>query len=168
VTATIVMVVVVVALAFVAIALLARAPGRGTATVLPPAVPLTATDALNAFSGAPAAPQPPTREPAPLARREEPSARFVATPLEWTKLVTDDESALDADARIRLVADLGIVRAPWCVPILIRAYDEERDPAVRRAALEALSGFRNSPEARAALERAAASGTAASNGAHAG
>jgi hypothetical protein len=168
-TATVVMVLVVVAVALVVVLLIIRAPDRGTAVVLPPAPPLTATDALAAFAEAP--PPPPQEQqhsvdlPVPL---------DAAPPAPgWTALVTDDHGVLDADARIRLLADLGIVRAPWCVPIIVRAYDEERDPAVRRAALEALSGFRNSPAARAALERATshppeASNGAASNGAHAG
>jgi hypothetical protein len=177
-TATIVMVVVVVAIALAAVVLVMRAPGRDTAVVLPPAAPLTATDALAAFSET----SPPARRAddaasvdiATPALSEASTAAIASTPLGWTTLVTEDQSVLDADARIRLLADLGIVRAPWCVPILIRAYDEERDPAVRRAVLVALSGFRNSPEAREALERAAAAPTAAangtpsSNGAHAG
>jgi hypothetical protein len=165
-TATIVMVVVVVAAAIVAIALLRRSSAAGAVALLPPEVPVTATAAMNAFTDPPAAQ--PGFAIAPRDPIAEAPAEPVSPPVVWTTLVTEDQSVLDADARIRLLADLGIVRAPWCVPILIRACDEERDPNVRRAALEALSGFRNSPEARAALDRAAASGSAASNGAHAG
>jgi len=65
--------------------------------------------------------------------------------------------ALDEEARTRLLGDLGLVRAPWCVPILAQAYAEESAPQLRCAALLALVGLRHADEARAVLLRAAQS-----------
>ena len=55
----------------------------------------------------------------------------------WPKLLTPT-SALDEEARLRLINDLALVRAPWCVPILQKAFEEEQAPANRDAALAAL------------------------------
>jgi hypothetical protein len=57
----------------------------------------------------------------------------------WPQLVARDSTRLDDEARLRLINDLALVRAPWCVPILQRASEEERDPANREAALDALA-----------------------------
>jgi hypothetical protein len=44
----------------------------------------------------------------------------------------------DAD-RLKLINDLGMLRASWCVPLLQRACEEEHDPANRAAAQTALA-----------------------------
>jgi hypothetical protein len=75
----------------------------------------------------------------------------------WTSQVAARTEPLDDEARERLLGDLGIVRAPWCVPILAQAYAEESKPALRCAALLALVGLRGSAEARAVLAQAAES-----------
>lgn len=74
----------------------------------------------------------------------------------WPSQVAGAEP-LDDEARQRLLGDLGIVRAPWCVPILAQAYAEESKSALRCAALLALVGLRGSAEARAVLAQAAES-----------
>jgi HEAT repeat protein len=63
---------------------------------------------------------------------------------------------LDDDARLRLIEDLGLIAAPWCVSLLMRAYDEETRPTHVRAVLRALGACRDAA-ARPALERALAS-----------
>jgi hypothetical protein len=75
----------------------------------------------------------------------------------WTSQVAGPTEPLDDEARGRLLGDLGIVRAPWCVPILAQAYAEESKSALRCAALLALVGLRGSAEARAVLAQAAES-----------
>lgn len=57
----------------------------------------------------------------------------------WPQLVAPGSTGLDDEARLRLIKDLTLVRAPWCVPILQKAYEEEREPAHREAALDALT-----------------------------
>ena len=75
----------------------------------------------------------------------------------WPSQVVGRAEPLDDEARARLLGDLGIVRALWCVPILAQAYEEESAPALRCAALLALAGLGGSTEARAVLARAAKS-----------
>jgi hypothetical protein len=58
--------------------------------------------------------------------------------LRWPKMLARNADALDDDTRLRLIRDLALVRAPWCVAILQQAYEEERLPALRRAVGEAL------------------------------
>jgi hypothetical protein len=57
----------------------------------------------------------------------------------WPKMFAPKSGRLDEAARLRLIHDLALVRAQWCVPILQQAYEEERDPNLRRAAKEALA-----------------------------
>jgi hypothetical protein len=56
----------------------------------------------------------------------------------WPKMCGRTSGILDDDTRLRLINDLAFVRAPWCVVILQRAYEEEREPAIRHAAQTAL------------------------------
>jgi hypothetical protein len=56
----------------------------------------------------------------------------------WPQQLDPRSRDLDDAARLRLIEDLRVVHAPWCVPILQQAYEEERDPALRRAASDAL------------------------------
>jgi hypothetical protein len=57
----------------------------------------------------------------------------------WPKMFAPKSGRLDDEARLRLIHDLALVRAAWCVPILQQAYEEERNPDLRRAAREALT-----------------------------
>jgi hypothetical protein len=57
----------------------------------------------------------------------------------WPQLFAPASGSLDDEARLRLINDLALVRAPWCVPILRKAYEEERDPIRREAAIDALA-----------------------------
>jgi hypothetical protein len=46
---------------------------------------------------------------------------------------------MDDDARLRLIRDLGLIRAAWVVPILTQAAQEERKPEHRDAVRQALA-----------------------------
>jgi hypothetical protein len=59
----------------------------------------------------------------------------------WPRQLDRQSGTLDDTARLRLIEDLGVVHAPWCVPILRQAYEEERDPGIRRAARDALNAY---------------------------
>jgi hypothetical protein len=61
----------------------------------------------------------------------------------WAKQFEPRSGTLDDAARLKLINDLGMLRAPWCVPLLKRAYEEESDPANRVAAQAALSRYRD-------------------------
>jgi HEAT repeats len=54
---------------------------------------------------------------------------------------------------LNLLRDLGIVRAPWGVPLLTQAYEEEPDVDHRRAALRALAAYRH-PDTQSTFESA--------------
>ncbi len=58
--------------------------------------------------------------------------------LQWPKMLAQSSGPLDDDTRLRLIKDLALVRAPWCVAILQQAYEEESEPTLRIAAREAL------------------------------
>jgi hypothetical protein len=60
----------------------------------------------------------------------------------WTEQFEPRSGALDDEARLRLINDLGMLRAPWCVQLLVRACEEETDPAHRVAAQLALARCR--------------------------
>jgi hypothetical protein len=62
----------------------------------------------------------------------------VAAPPSWPQQVHRVNGALDDEARLRLMKDLGMLRAAWCVPILERAAEEESNPELHAAALAAL------------------------------
>jgi hypothetical protein len=54
---------------------------------------------------------------------------------------------------LSLLRDLGIVRAPWGVPLLTQAYEEEPAADHRRAALRALAAYRH-PDTQSTFESA--------------
>jgi hypothetical protein len=60
----------------------------------------------------------------------------------WPERVHRANGALDDEARLRLIKDLGMLRAAWCVPILERAAEEETNPDLHLAALAALAKCR--------------------------
>jgi hypothetical protein len=57
----------------------------------------------------------------------------------WPSLFAPESKDLDGAARLRLINDLALVRAPWCIPILRKACEEEREPALRQAAHDAVA-----------------------------
>ena len=57
----------------------------------------------------------------------------------WATQFAPRSGALDDAARLKLINDLGMLRAAWCVPLLERAYEEETLPANRVAAQAALA-----------------------------
>jgi hypothetical protein len=93
----------------------------------------------------------PTPEPEP--EQAVPAAPAPTAAMCWAKRFAPRSGALDDSARLGLIRDLGLVRAPWGVPLLVEAYDEEPDAAHRRAVLAALALYRHL-DARAVFERA--------------
>jgi hypothetical protein len=107
----------------------------------------------------------PTRQTDPSPRQTDPSLRQsdpspnsgedCATKVEirWAKRFEPRDGAFDDATRLSLIRDLGIVRAPWGVPLLTQAYEEE--PAIdhRRAALRALAAYRH-PDTQPTFELA--------------
>jgi hypothetical protein len=103
----------------------------------------------------------PVRVPAPVAVPPRPGVAFdadvpeaaddvpdeVSIPepvasLSWPERVHRANGLLDDEARLRLIGDLGMLRAAWCVPILERAAEEETNPDLHAAALAALAKCR--------------------------
>ncbi|HWT05641.1 MAG TPA: HEAT repeat domain-containing protein, partial [Xanthomonadales bacterium] len=79
-----------------------------------------------------------------------------ATPLpeiRWAKRFEPRDGAFDDATRLNLLRDLGIVRAPWGVPLLTQAYEEEPAAEHRRAALRALAAYRH-PDTQPTFELA--------------
>jgi hypothetical protein len=68
-------------------------------------------------------------------------AEPVASP-SWPQRAHRVNGALDDEARLRLMKDLGMLRAAWCVPILEQAAEEESNPELHAAALAALARCR--------------------------
>ena len=62
----------------------------------------------------------------------------------WPTLVAPESKTLDDEARLRLINDLALVRAPWCLPILRKACEQEREPAMRQAAHDAVTACESS------------------------
>jgi|GEM_PF-2676672 hypothetical protein len=73
-------------------------------------------------------PEPPEPEPEPV--------------ITWTAALTD--AALDEAARLRLIGDLALLAAPWTIPLLRSAYQEESSPPLR-ARIEAALGSSGEP-----------------------
>jgi hypothetical protein len=73
---------------------------------------------------------------------EEISIAEPAAPPSWPQRVHRVNGALDDEARLRLIRDLGMLRAAWCIPILERAAEEESNPDLNAAALAALAKCR--------------------------
>lgn len=63
--------------------------------------------------------------------------------IRWSKQFDARSGVLDDTARLRLIGDLGVIAKEWCVPLLSRAYEEERRPANRQAALISLAACRS-------------------------
>jgi hypothetical protein len=91
--------------------------------------------------------------PEPEPEQAVPAAPAPIAAMCWAKRFAPRSGALDDSARLGLIRDLGLVRAPWGVPLLVEAYDEEPDAAHRRAVLAALALYRHL-DARAVFERA--------------
>ena len=66
----------------------------------------------------------------------------------WAKQFEPRSGTLDNAARLKLITDLGMLRAAWCVPLLERACEEETDPANQTAAQAALARCRNEAVSR--------------------
>ncbi|HEY0383163.1 MAG TPA: HEAT repeat domain-containing protein, partial [Candidatus Elarobacter sp.] len=73
--------------------------------------------------------------------------------IRWAKRFEPRDGAFDDETRLNLIRDLGIVRAPWGVPLLTQAYEEEPSPEHRRAALRALAAYRH-PDTQSTFEAA--------------
>jgi hypothetical protein len=67
---------------------------------------------------------------------------IVVAVVTWPARIQRTGESLDAEARLRLITDLGMLRASWCVPILEQASEEETDPDLRTAAQTALAKCR--------------------------
>jgi hypothetical protein len=92
--------------------------------------------------------EPAAFDPSALREREEEPAAPITWPLQF-----NPSSALDDEARLKLIEDLALLRAPWCVPLLAQAYDEERKARHLRAVLRALDACRHET-ARTTFQRA--------------
>jgi hypothetical protein len=73
--------------------------------------------------------------------QEEVSSTEPAAP-SWPQRAHRVIGALDDEGRLRLIRDLGMLRAAWCVPILEQAAEEESNPELHAAALAALAKCR--------------------------
>jgi hypothetical protein len=73
--------------------------------------------------------------------------------IRWAKRFEPRDGAFDDATRLNLIRDLGIVRAPWGVPLLTQAYEEEPAAEHRRAALRALAAYRH-PDTQSVFEAA--------------
>lgn len=65
--------------------------------------------------------------------------------LAWTREITGDDEAVEADVRIDMLERLAMVGEPWCAALLARAAEEERDETVLDAAERALLVVRARP-----------------------
>ena len=65
-----------------------------------------------------------------------------APEIRWAEQFASRSGALDDAARLKLINDLGILRAPWCVELLEQATAEETEPALRVAVQLALARCR--------------------------
>jgi len=97
-------------------------------------------------------------EPAPWPIDDGSEARLVPRDPEirWPSRLGSASGPMDDEARLRLIRDLGLIRAAWVVPILTQAYKEEREPSHRDAVRQALAACEH-PDARSALEFASQS-----------
>jgi hypothetical protein len=60
----------------------------------------------------------------------------------WLSQFDPNVGVLDDAGRMRLINDLALLRATWCIPLLEQACREESDPAHRAAAERALASCR--------------------------
>ncbi len=112
-------------------------PAPGEAVIVGDVMPIDANEPFAesavASLGAAAAPKPVT--------------------IRWARRFEPRDGAFDDATRLNLIRDLGIVRAPWGVPLLTEAYEEEPAADHRRAALRALAAFRH-PDTQSTFEAA--------------
>jgi hypothetical protein len=73
-------------------------------------------------------------EPAPVAEKVQ---------FGWTKQFEPRSGELSDEARLRLINDLGMLGAPWCVSLLVQAYEEESSATNKGAAQLALARCRD-------------------------
>jgi hypothetical protein len=73
-------------------------------------------------------------------RKDEAPVEPEPPPITWPAALAG--TALDVEARRRLIADLELVGAPWCMPFLERAVEEEQGEGLRDAASRALARCR--------------------------
>ncbi len=101
----------------------------------------------------------PRRPPQVYEPRSEPKSPRQPDPpprqrdIHWSKRFEPRDGAFDDATRLSLIRDLGIVRAPWGVPLLTQAYEEEPAIEHRRAALRALAAYRH-PDTQPTFELA--------------
>jgi hypothetical protein len=89
----------------------------------------------------------------PVRQAEAVEDRAAKPEIRWAKRFEPRDGAFDDATRLSLIRDLGIVRAPWGVPLLTQAYEEEPAVEHRRAALRALAAYRH-PDAQPTFELA--------------
>jgi hypothetical protein len=132
--------------------------------LIPQAPPPRMKVVSSSLLARPVAPESPVVEPvateaAPLFDVAHEPAIVAPVELRWSAQFDPRSGSLDEIARLRLIGDLGVIAADWCVPLLGQAYDEEPRADHRQAALTALAACHN----RAAIpifQRALASGDA--------
>ena len=89
------------------------------------------------FAPSPTPPAVERWEPSPVIECWEPEPAIAHEPA-WPALIDRRASGCDAAARMDLVKALAAVRTPWSEAILHRALDDEPDPTVHSAVVEAL------------------------------
>ena len=99
-------------------------------------VPISSTEDIGIVPIIPTEHVEPIRDVGPERATHRPIVR-------WSKRFESSGVALDDATRLSLLSDLGIVRAPWGVPLLTQAYEEEPASEHRRAALRALAAYRH-------------------------
>jgi len=97
-----------------------------------PIVSFASVDASPATEQPPSMEQPQTAKP----------------PVTWARQFEPRSGPLDEAARLKLIGDLEMLRAAWCVPLLRQAAAEETSPEMRDAAERALSRCQNSPTSK--------------------
>ena len=73
-----------------------------------------------------------------------------APEIRWAQQFASRSGALDDAARLKLINDLGILRAPWCVELLEQASVEETESALRVAVQLALARCREKTPSQSA------------------
>lgn len=127
-------------------------PGIPAGTTLPPSDP-SADPARTKPQPAQVYEAPRAAERAPDERQSElvEDGATQRAEIRWSKRFEPRDGAFDDATRLSLIRDLGIVRAPWGVPLLTQAYEEEPTAEHRRAALRALAAYRH-PDTQATFE----------------
>jgi hypothetical protein len=113
----------------------------------PPRKPAQVYEARRRADPPPRLSDPPPRQSEPV---EDPATQ---RDIRWAKRFEPRDGAFDDATRLSLIRDLGIVRAPWGVPLLTQAYEEEPAVEHRRAALRALAAYRH-PDTQPTFELA--------------